>query len=126
MSRIRVAGPDRYQIDHARQPQHGPVAIACDGQRRWQVYPDKITTGSAERFPDPSAIWLTRPGCSAAGYPPATPTPSLMFPAAAAIIDAGTRLVLRLTSYMGAITTDIGDFHVDLPANRPTVEEPRT
>lgn len=47
-------------------------------------------------------------------------------------------VVLRLTSYIGArpvqrlelrdITTDIGDFHVDLPAGLPTIEErlPRT
>ena len=30
-SRVRIAGPCRYQIDHACQPRRGPVTIACDG-----------------------------------------------------------------------------------------------
>jgi hypothetical protein len=45
-STLRIAGPRQYQIDRPHQPRHGPVTIACDGQRCWQVYADKITTGS--------------------------------------------------------------------------------
>jgi hypothetical protein len=154
VSRIRVAGPGRYQIDHAWQPRRGPVTIASDGQRCWQVYPDKITTGPAEPLPrdirdlaDPS--WLLRcwlsggdpvPGASRPAYRinadrrPGDESPALMFPAAVAVVDAGTGLVLRLTSYIGTrpvqrcelreVTVGVGDFQVELPADLPAVEEP--
>src|SRR5258707_1317505 len=73
ISALRVAGPGRYQIDHAYQPRRGPKTFACDGQHLWQVYDDKITTGPAEPLPgdigdlaDPS--WLL--GCRLSGGPP--------------------------------------------------------
>ena len=57
----------------------------------------------------------------------------LLFPAVVADVDADTGLVLRLTSYIGTrpvqrcelrdVTTDVGAFQVELPADRPTVEE---
>ncbi len=153
ISAVRVAGPGRYQIDHAYQPRRGPKTIACDGQHLWQVYDDKITTGPAEPLPgdiadlaDPS--WLLgyrlsggtpvmaddRPACRvnvARGQ--AEWSFSLMFPAAVAVVDAELGIVLRLTYYIGAkavqrhelrdITTETGGFQVDLPAGLPTVEE---
>ncbi len=58
-----------------------------------------------------------------------------MFPAAVAVIGAETRLIVRLTSYIGAnpvqrhqlrdLTTGIGDFRIDIPGDRPVVEEAR-
>jgi len=131
------------------------VTIACDGQRLWQVYPGKVTTGPAEPLPsdirelaDPS--WLLR--CSLSGGTDATAggrpawrinasrrageqslTP--MFPATVALVDADLGLVLRLTSYIGAnpvqrselrdVTTDIGDFQVNIPCDRPVVDDTR-
>jgi hypothetical protein len=123
ISRIRVAGQGRYQIDHAWQPQHSPVTIACDGQRRWQVYPDKVTTGPAEPLPrfigdlaDPSCLlrWWLSGGTTvlvAGGRPawrinasrrPGDKSLAQLFPAAVAVVDADLGLVLRLTSYIGA------------------------
>lgn len=155
VSRIRVAGPGRYQIDHARQPPRLPVTIACDGQRYWKVYTDKITTGPAEPLPsyigdlaDPSWLlrcWLsgghTIPGAGRtayrinAGRRPGEESLRMMFPTAVAVIDAGLRLVTRLTFYIGArpveryelrdiSAADAGDFRVELPAVRPATEEP--
>ncbi len=149
VSRVRVAGQGRYQIDHTRQPGRDPVTIACDGRRTWQVYPDRVTVGPAEPLPapirdlaDPSWLlrcWLsggtTIPGISThalrinAGRRLGDESPALMFPAAIAVIDANLRLVLQLTSYIGTrpvqrhelrdVTTDIGDFQVELPADLP-------
>ena len=152
--RIRVAGPGRYQIDHARPPRRGPVTIASDGQRTWQVYPDKITVSPAEPLPrdirdltDPSWLlrcWLSggdpipgtgRPVCRInAGRRPGDEFPAMIFPAAVAQFDTDLGLVLRLTSYIGVkpvqrlelrdLTTDTSDFQVELPADRPVIEEP--
>jgi hypothetical protein len=154
-SRIRVAGQDRYQIDHAWQPRHGPVTVACDGQRCWQVYPQKVTTGPAEPLPrdirdlaDPS--WLLRYWLSGGtiiqaagrtawringGRRPGDESLPQLFPAAVAVVDTDLRLVLRLTSYIGTravqrlelrdVTTDTGDFQVKIPADLPVVEETR-
>ena len=156
ISRIRFAGPERYQIDHARQPRHGPVTIACDGKRSWHVYPDKITTGPARPLPrnvrdlaDPSWLlrcWLSGGTTDPAGGQPAAwrinagrrpgdESTALMFPAAVARIDAALGLVLRLTAYVGNqavqrhelrdVTTDIGDFQINIPRDRPIVHESR-
>ena len=100
-----------------------------------------------------SASSLTRPGCCDAGCraalwsPRAAAAPyrinaarrqgdeslARMFPAAVAVVDAGLGLVLRLTSYIGAnpvqrhefrdVSTDVGDFRVNIPGDLPTVEE---
>jgi hypothetical protein len=159
-SRIRVAGHGRYQIDHAYQPRHGPVTIACDGQRRWEVYPDKIITGPAQPLQrdirdlaDPSWLlrcWLSGGTTVPAGNRPgyrinagrrhgdellALLLPALLFPAAVAVVDPDLRLVLRLTSYIGTrpvqrhelrdVTTDVGEFRVDIPGHLPVVEQTR-
>jgi hypothetical protein len=154
VSRIRVAGPGKYQIDNAGHPRHGPVTVVCDGQRRWQIYPDKVTTGPAEPLPlyirdlaDPS--WLLRCWLSgattirAAGRPAwrinagrrlGEESSAQLFPAAVAVVDTDLRLVLQLTFYIGTravqrlelrdVTIDTGDFQVKIPADLPVVEEP--
>src|SRR5260221_4000347 len=153
ISAVRVAGPGRYQIDHAYQTRRGPKTIACDGQPLWQVYDDKITTGPAEPLPgdiadlaDPS--WLLGYRLSGgtpvmAGDRPAYRVNvarghakwsfSLMFPGAVAGVDAALGIVLHLTYYIGAkavqrqelrdSTSETGGFQVDVPAGLPTVEE---
>jgi outer membrane lipoprotein-sorting protein len=38
-ARLRVGGPDLYHVDYTFRPSRaGLVAVACDGQQRWQVY----------------------------------------------------------------------------------------
>jgi hypothetical protein len=129
--------------------------VACDGERCWQVYQDRVTVGPAEEPPtgiaellDPS--WLL--GCRLSGGTPvlvgerrayrinvargaansSLSLPSL-FPAAVAVVDAGTGLVLRLTSYIGDrpvrrselrdITPMTGDLLIDIPPDLPVTEE---
>jgi hypothetical protein len=128
--------------------------VACDGERRWQVYRDRVTTGPAGPPPtgiaemlDPS--WLL--GCGLSGGTPATaggraayrinvargPVGSwlslpLLFPAAVAVVDAETGIVLRLTSYIGDrpvrrcelrdITATAGDLTIDIPPDLPVTE----
>jgi hypothetical protein len=124
---IRIAGWDRYRIDlSSRTPRprgqrnRDPATIACDGQRRWQVYDDQVVIGPAG--PPPAEIteltdgsWLL--GCELSGgtevtaggrrafrvrvVPPHWRTSSLVmfrFPAVA-LVDAETGRLLRLTSY---------------------------
>ena len=155
ISTLRMAGPDRYRIDYTHDDRRSPVMIACDGQRCWQVYRDRVTTGPAAPLPsgisemlDPS--WLL--GCRLSGgasvlagdrqayrinvtrgeggWPLGWP---LIFPAAVAVVDAGTGVVLRLTSYIGEqpvrrcelrdTTAAPGDFTIDIPPGLPVVEE---
>jgi hypothetical protein len=53
ISRIQVVAHDRYRIDHLSGYGHGmPLAIACDGQRRWREYADHVTVGPAATLPD--------------------------------------------------------------------------
>jgi hypothetical protein len=155
ISSLQMAGPDRYRIDYTHDDRRSPVMIACDGQRCWQVYRDRVTTGPAAPLPsgvaemlDPS--WLL--GCrlsggasvlvgdrqayrinvarGGAGCALAWP---LIFPAAVVVVDAGTGIVLRLTSYIGEqpvrrcelrdVTATPGDFTIDIPPGLPVVEE---
>jgi len=119
---IRVAAPDRYRIDYlSGGPGHKPKTIACDGQRRWRAYDDKVAVGPAAPLPreitdltDPS--WLLQ--CRLSGGTPVTvrgrrgfrisaaPNPggtvarTLMgLFAAEAVADAELGILLRLTSY---------------------------
>jgi hypothetical protein len=137
----------------AYEPRRGPKTIACDGQRRWQVYRDKVAVGPAA--PPPSDIadlvdasWLLACRLSGGAEVMAGDRPayrinvargdaewslSLMFPAAVAVVDAELGILLRLTSYMGGkpvrrydlrdVTTGTGDFSVGIPPGLPTVEE---
>jgi outer membrane lipoprotein-sorting protein len=49
ISRLTVAIPGRYRIDHlAGGPPTKPQTIACDGERLWKVYPNRVATGPAQ------------------------------------------------------------------------------
>ena len=65
-ARLRVSGPDRYRLDFSSRPRRIDfTTIACDGERRWRVYPDRIMVGPAARLRDDIAFladscWLLR------------------------------------------------------------------
>jgi hypothetical protein len=154
VSAVRFAGPGRYQIDHAYDAGRLPTTIACDGQRTWLIYSDKITTGPAEPPPgyigdlaDPS--WLLR--CTLSGGATVTVgnrpayritatrrdgsgAALILFPTAIALVDAELGIISRLTSYIGDrpvqryelrdITTATGDFHPRIPPGLPVSEKP--
>jgi hypothetical protein len=140
VSSVRIAGWDRYRIDAADpeqatgpRPGHGwggrrqlPRTDACDGQRRWQVYENKVVESPAAPLPDEArdmadGSWLL--GAALAGgeeiavggrraYRVAGrslhwkpwPLPDMLdiqsYPAVAAV-DAGSGRLLRLTRYAG-------------------------
>lgn len=166
LSAVRFAGPLVYQIDRVSPPPEyrgavrTPTTIACDGQRSWQVYPDKVVTGPAEPPPRPGPLgplgqladpsWLLRcalsggevvTGANGPAYRvtvrrrPGGDSPSMLFPAAIVIIDAGTGLITRLTWYIGdqpvqrcelsAVTTTVGEFRPHIPEDRPHIPEDR-
>jgi outer membrane lipoprotein-sorting protein len=52
-ARLRVSGPDRYRLDFSSRPRRIDfTTIACDGERRWRVYPDRIMVGPAAPLRD--------------------------------------------------------------------------
>src|SRR5439155_24311327 len=65
-ARLRVSGPDRYRLDFSSRPQrNASTTIACDGERRWQVFQDRILVGPAAPLRDHIAFladscWLLR------------------------------------------------------------------
>jgi hypothetical protein len=152
-SALRTGGPGQYQIDHAHESPGGPTTIACDGQRRWQVYPDRVTVGPAAPPPDEIAdladvSWLLECRLSGGAHVmvgdrpayrinvargEASPPASRMFPAAVADVEAKLGIMLRLTSYIGVtpvrrdelreITTGTGNFRVDIPPGLPVSVE---
>ncbi len=121
---VRIAGPGRYQINHDGPRRRGPKTVACDGERCFQIYDDKVTAGPTEppssdiaslaSLADPS--WLLR--CALAGGTAVTVNgrpayridvtrgharwSSMIFPAAVAVIDAGLGIILQLTYYIGS------------------------
>ncbi len=126
-TRLRVSGPDRYRLDFSSRPRRiGSTTIACDGERRWQVYPDLTMVGPAAPLAGhivflADACWLLRARLSggteltyrgrparqlrvtrAPGGEARLPGPLMLFPAPAdAIVDAETGCLLRLISYAG-------------------------
>jgi hypothetical protein len=135
VSSVRIGGWDRYRIDvvgarslgrdrHIRHPE--PLTEACDGQRRWQVYKDRVVAGPAAPLPEKVAglvdgSWLLRRELSGGeeviiggrrayrlvgrrqgGMPWAVMDTLTMgfFPVVAAV-DAESGRLLRLTSYAG-------------------------
>ncbi len=126
-TRLRVSGPDRYRLDFGPRPgRNAPTTIACDGERRWQVYPDLTMVGPAAPLAEHIAFladssWLLRARLSggteltysgrparqlrvtrAPGGEARLPGPLMLFPAPAdAIVDAETGCLLRLLSYHG-------------------------
>lgn len=139
-SSLRIGGWDRYRIDltYPAPPRdeqsrrdwrsrrrHEPLTDACDGQRRWRVYANRVLAGPAEPVPDEvadlaDASWLL--SCRLSGGEEVTVggrrayrvvaesryrLPSLMgaltmsfFPAVAAV-DAESGRLLRLARYKG-------------------------
>jgi hypothetical protein len=71
VTRLRIAGPDRYRIDEVAGPKARarPVTTVCDGERCWNIFADKVTVGAAApprgeiaNLLDPSWLleaWLT-------------------------------------------------------------------
>jgi outer membrane lipoprotein-sorting protein len=126
-ARLRVSGPDRYRLDYysLRPGRNPPTTIACDGEHRWQVFPDLIRVGPAAPLGNhpvflADACWLLRARLSGGteltyrGRPArqlrVTRVPGggelslsspLMFYPADAIVDAETGCLLRLISYYG-------------------------
>jgi hypothetical protein len=55
VSRLRIAGPDRYRIDSVLSAGKDHVnATICDGERCWKIYDDEVKVGPAA--PPPSEI----------------------------------------------------------------------
>ena len=83
-ARLRVSGPDRYRLDYfSPRPGRGaPTTIACDGERRWQVYQDWTGLVRPPRWGTRSCSWPTRAGCSAAACPAARNSPTVAVPPA--------------------------------------------
>ena len=120
--------------------------MACNGERCWQVYQDRVTVGPAEEPPtgiaellDPS--WLL--GCRLSGGIPvlagdrqadrinvargaASSSLSLpsLFPAAVAVVDAGTGLEIRLTSDIGDRPVRRNECATSPPWRRPHHRHP--
>jgi hypothetical protein len=141
---IRIGGWDKYRIDLTypappagqdhREWRHRhrsePRTIACDGQRRWEAYLDRVVVGPASPLPDEivtliDSSWLLQCHLSGGeevvvaggrrGYrvvagrwhrPPALPGifalffTGLFFPAVA-VADAESGRLLRVTMYKG-------------------------
>jgi hypothetical protein len=126
-ARLRVGGPDRYRVDYRRREgRSAPRAVACDGERRWQVFRDRTLTGPAAPLRGPVASlidtgWLL--GCRLSGALDITyrgrrarqfrvtrargtgclPAGPLIFFPADAIVDAETGCLLRLIGLIGDV-----------------------
>jgi hypothetical protein len=146
VSTVRIAGAERFQVDHARQPRNGPKTIACDGNRCWKVYDREVTVGPAEPPPhylvnlaDPS--WLLRCGLAggtpvtAGGRPgyrvavtkgPAGMLSTMIYPAAVAVVDAESGVIQRLTYYIGSRAVERFELHdvAETPGDDFTVDIP--
>jgi len=124
-ARLRISGPDRYRVDYLRRVDRNAArVVACDGERRWQVFQDRILTGSAAPLRAwvvhlVDTGWLLR--CRLSGARDITyrgrrarqlrvtrargtrglgAGPLMFFPADA-IVDDQTGCLLRLISYTG-------------------------
>jgi hypothetical protein len=131
---VRIGGWDKYRIDltyptrpgeapGGRRPE--PLTIACDGQRRWQVYADRVLVGPAGPLPEDLAelldgSWLLECTLSGGeevavggrrGYRVAVEGQTQLrsplavldrwFYPAVAVVDAQSGRLLRLTRYKG-------------------------
>ena len=124
-ARLCVSGPDRYRLDFSRRPRPiDSTTIACDGERRWRVFPDRTMVGPAAPLRGDIAFladscWLLRGRLSggaeltyrgrparqlrvtsAPGGEEVVLGPLMTYPADA-IVDAETGCLLRLISYAG-------------------------
>jgi hypothetical protein len=51
IARLAVAMPGRYLIEAINDPGRKPARIACNGQRLWRAYPDRVAVRTAEPVP---------------------------------------------------------------------------
>jgi hypothetical protein len=124
-SLVRFGGGGRYRIDLLREVGKGhPTTTACDGERRWRVYPNRVTVGPAGPYSDDvlaamvDASWLLRYELSGetelsyrgrpayavrvvAGDHPVLGPNKVMLSDARAIIDAELGIVLLFVSALG-------------------------
>ena len=162
VSSVRIEGWDRYRIDRTyRTPRQRDrhdgrdtewVTVACDGRQRYQVYPDRVSTGPwapppAELTDLADGSWLLRCQLSGgseimaggrrayrirvAGSWSASPLMMFSFPAVA-VLDAESGRLLRLTCYSAGTpvaryelrdVTAGGDARFEVPAGLPIVDE---
>jgi hypothetical protein len=68
VARLAVAMPGRYLIEAITDPGRKPALIACNGQRLWRAYPDRVAVRAARPLPpgiaaiiDPA--WLLDDSC---------------------------------------------------------------
>jgi hypothetical protein len=164
VSSVVIGGWDNYRIDRTyrtprRRDRHERRAtewltVACDGQRRYQVYADQVRTGPSA--PPPAELtdladgsWLLR--CHLSGGDqimaggrrayrvavsrPASPPMMLLFFPAVAVLDAESGRLLRLTCYgagQPAARYELRDVtsggridaRFEVPPGRPVVDEP--
>ena len=151
---IRIGGWDKYRIDLTYpapaagqdhrdwRHRHRSEArtVACDGERRWTVYPDRVVSGPAQPPPDEivrlaDGSWLL--GCDLSGgeevmvggrrgyriavqerrqIPPLLGIFSGFFFPAVAVVDAESGRLFRLTMYKGGkpvVRTELRDIAAD-------------
>jgi hypothetical protein len=51
IARLAVAMPGRYVMEAITDPGRKPALIACNGQRLWRAYPDRVAVRAAEPVP---------------------------------------------------------------------------
>jgi hypothetical protein len=156
--RLRLGGSGQYRIEPVLYPGrpggHRPETVICDGERRWRIGEDEVTTGPAVALPREIAnlfdtSWLLehpltggeevatggRPGYRLrVGF--GWPWGGLFFPSDV-VVDAELGIGLRCISFSGSqpvlryelrdVATgpfEPGDFRPDIPAGMPVVEEP--
>jgi hypothetical protein len=120
MATVRTGSHGRYRIDYAFQPRERHLkAVACDGQRHWSLYQDRLLTGPAAPLPVQladvaDASWLLE--CSLSGGAEVmagnrrgyrisitggvSPSRFLAIFPAEAVVDAELGVLLRLTRYV--------------------------
>jgi hypothetical protein len=121
VSTLRLGGAGRYRIDRADEPRRGPKTVACDGQRCWKIYRDRVTVGPPAAPPHgigdlADASWLLTCRLSGGEQVMADNRPAyrvsvaraegvsavaLLFRTAVAVVDAELGILLRLTSWLG-------------------------
>jgi hypothetical protein len=162
VSNVAIDGWDSYRIDRTYRtprrrdrPEHRDaewLTVACDGQRRYQVYADRVRIGPSA--PPPAELtgladgsWLLRchlsggnqimvgerPAYRIAVSRAASPPMMLFFPAIA-VLDAESGRLLRLTCYSAGkpaaryelrdITSGGSvDARFEVPPGRPVIDE---
>ena len=157
VSRLRLSGSGQYRIEPVGDPGHGRrrrETVICDGERRWRIGEDEVTTGPAVPPREIASLfdasWLLEYQLAGGvevmaggrrGYRfgiTADPSPwSHPFPPDEAVVDAELGIVLRLVSSSRSqpvtryelrdvmtVPAGPGDFQPDIPPGMRVVEEP--